>query len=115
MSLAQLLEPGLPAFGGRPQALENRGHLMRDRRLPQAVQPTRVIDQKQVIAQRETLDHPLTRRAQRPPVLDRAQPEGLVQTRVGGAGWIVGYLEIRDEKVEIRKKIKRNADQLPIH
>ena len=80
-ALPQLFEPRLPLFGGAAQTVENRGHLARHRRLPRAVQPCRVIHQLQVAAQREPLHHPFPRRIEPAPVLDRAEPVRLLQTR----------------------------------
>ena len=63
--------------------LQDLGHFTRDRRLPLAEQPAGVVHQQQVVAQREPLEHPLTRRIQPPPVLDRTEPQRLLHARRG--------------------------------
>jgi hypothetical protein len=62
------------------QPSEDPGQLRRDRGLPGAKEPPRVIDHKEVASQRESFEHPLAERFQSTSVLDRAQPQRVFQS-----------------------------------
>src|SRR5271157_2244741 len=68
----QLLQPTLPVLGVAPQPLEDPGQLTGDRGFAFAEHPPGVLHQKQVIAQRESFEHP-TSPGPRP---DPAAPAG---------------------------------------
>ena len=76
---AQLRQPSSPSIGRASQPLEDSGQLRRDPSLAVAKKPPGVIDQEEIAPQRESREHPFTRRIEVPPVLDRAQPERLFQ------------------------------------
>src|SRR5271157_1663414 len=54
----QLPQPRLPVLGITPQTLEDPGQLTGDHGFALAEQPPGVLHQKQVIAQRESFEHP---------------------------------------------------------
>ena len=81
---AQLVQTRLPMIGAAAQAVEDRGHLAPYRCLPLAERAPTIIDEQQVLAERETLRHPFPRRIQPPPVHDRTETEVLFQTRRRG-------------------------------
>src|SRR5271157_1436051 len=68
----QLLQPTLPVLGVAPQPLEDPGQLTGDRGFAFAEHPPGVLHQKQVIAQRESFEHPTSPG----PPPDRAAPAG---------------------------------------
>jgi hypothetical protein len=80
-TVAQLLQPRLPVIRAAAQTVENLGHFARERRLPLAKKPPGIIHQEQVVAQRESGYHPFTRRTELAPILDRAEPVRLLQSR----------------------------------
>src|SRR5208337_1961412 len=75
----QLLQPRLPVFGVAPQPLENPGQLAGDHGFALAEQPPGVFHQEQVIAERESFEHPFACRIQPPSILDRVEPQPLFQ------------------------------------
>src|SRR5271157_5275468 len=70
----QLPQPRLPVLRAAAQTLEDHAQLRRDQRLSFAKEPTGVVHQEQVVAQRESLEHPFTRRIEPPSILDRTEP-----------------------------------------
>ena len=77
----QLLQPRVPALRVASQPLEDPRQVGGDRGLALAEESPGVLDQQQVITQRESLDHSFARRIQPPAILDRTEPEPLFQAR----------------------------------
>ncbi len=70
---AELLQPAPPALGATPQTIENAGQFRRDRGFSLTKEPPNIIDQKEIVTQREPLEHTFPARIQPPAVLDRAK------------------------------------------
>jgi hypothetical protein len=71
----EFLEPGLPGFRACAETFEDPSQLGRDHGFAIAEEPAGVIDQEQVVSQRESAQHPLTRRIQLAAVFDGAEPD----------------------------------------
>ena len=66
----QLVQPRLPVLGVAAQPLEDAGQFTEDHSLALAKQPTGVLHQEQVIAQRESFHHSFACRIQPPSILE---------------------------------------------
>ncbi len=63
----------------RAEPSQNSRQVGRNRGLALAEKPPRVIDHRQIAAQRKTFHHSITRRIQPAPIFDRAKPDRLLQ------------------------------------
>ncbi len=103
-------------FGIAPQPLEDPGQLTGDRGFAFAEHPPGVLHQEQVIAQRESFDHPFACRIQPPAILDRTEPQPFFQARrrsrardaacLGGL-LILGSSLLLEEEKKIAESLKR--------
>ena len=82
-ALAKLLQPGRPPRGRASQPVKDPRQLRRDRGFAVPENPPRVVNEKKIAPQRESLDHAFAGGVETASILNRAEPERFLEPASG--------------------------------